>query len=153
MMVHTMEARNLYQPTPSAESGFWARLGLPSRGAELHKALHRGFPYQVFRRLVELSELDRKELARVTAIAPATLQRRSKAGRFSPDESDRLYRFAQVFKAALDLFDGDEAMASHWLTHPVQGLGHRCPVEMLTTSAETQDVMDLIGRLEHGVAT
>jgi len=148
-----MEARKLYQPTRSGESDFWACLGLPSRGAELHEALHRGFPYQVFRRLAELSRLDRKELARVTAIAPATLHRRSKAGRFSPDESDRLYRFAQVFKSSLDLFDGDEAAASHWLTHPVQGLGHRCPVEMLTTSAETQEVMDLIGRLEHGVAT
>ncbi|WP_223507938.1 antitoxin Xre/MbcA/ParS toxin-binding domain-containing protein [Pseudomonas sp. BF-B-25] len=33
---------------------------------------------------------------------------------------------------------------------PVQGLGSRCPLEMLGTRVETEAVLYLIGRLERG---
>ncbi len=66
-------------------------------------------------------------------------------------ESDRLYRFAELFKAALDLFEGDAESARAWLFKPNVGLGGRRPVEMSATSAEYQTVLNLIGRLEHGV--
>ncbi|WP_406802325.1 antitoxin Xre-like helix-turn-helix domain-containing protein [Alkalimarinus alittae] len=54
-----------------------------------------------------MSGLDKKEQAKVTVITPATLKRRFQAGRFNRDESDRLFRFAKVLKAAIDLFEGD----------------------------------------------
>lgn len=37
------------------------------------------------------------------------------------------------------------------MTRPVRGLGDRRPMDMLSTSAESQAVIDLIVRLEHGV--
>jgi len=140
-----------YQPEIPQGDDFWKVIGVPSRGARLHEALRNGLPFSVFRKLSGLSGMDKKTLATVTVIAPATLQRRAKAGRFSQDESDRLYRFAEVLKAAGDLFEGDMAEATKWLNSPVRGLGGRRPMEMLATSAETEAVLDLIGRLEHGV--
>ncbi|BBI65756.1 hypothetical protein HSBAA_PA_3590 (plasmid) [Vreelandella sulfidaeris] len=47
------------------------------------------------------SGLESKELARYVVIKPATLQRRATAGRFKQDEGDRLYRFAEVYRALL----------------------------------------------------
>lgn len=132
-------------------ASFWKALNVPARGEPLIKALHEGFAYRVYGRLVTVSGLDRKELAKIAVLAPATLSRRAKHGRFTTDESDRLYRFARVLEAAVELFEGDKAQAVTWLRQPVKGLGNRRPVEMIGTSVETQAVLDLIGRLEHGV--
>ena len=124
---------------------------MPARGKKLHEELHGGFSYEVYDNLAALSGLGKKELAEVAVIAPATLLRRAKAGKFNRDESDRLYRFAKILKAATDLFEGDIKTARTWLRKPARGLGNRKPVNMLATSAETEAVMELIGRLEHGV--
>jgi len=105
----------------------------------------------VYDKLAALSGLDKKELARAAVIKPATLRRRARARKFNQDESDRLYRFAMVLQATTDLFEGDKEEARAWLTEPVYGLGGQKPVDMLATSAETEFILDLIGRLEHGV--
>ncbi|MFS1947260.1 antitoxin Xre/MbcA/ParS toxin-binding domain-containing protein [Vibrio lentus] len=58
--------------------------------------------------------------------------------------------FDQVFQAALALF-GSKEVAHCWLNHPVQGLGNKRPIHMLSTAEDTKLVLNLIGRLEHGV--
>lgn len=131
--------------------GIWDRIGVPARGEPLLEAIGEGFDYKVFRELADISGLKKEEFTSVIHLAPATLRRRSRTGKFTSEESDRLFRFAQVFAAAEDLFEGDRAEAQHWLSHPVRGLGNRRPIDMLGTSAQTQAVLDLIGRLEHGV--
>ncbi|MAO60136.1 MAG: antitoxin [Alcanivorax sp.] len=140
-----------YRAPREAGSGFWKTVGIPARGARLHEALREGVSYVVYKQLVSVAGLEHQELARYLVIPPATLRRRAKAGKFKVEESDRLYRFAEVLKAAIDLFEGDRERAVHWLSNPVRGLGDRRPVDMLATSAEVEAVLDLIGRLEHGV--
>ncbi len=144
-------AQNItFKPSKKTE-GYWQSVGFPARGDKLYKALHAGLPFEVYGKLAKMSGLDKATLATTTTIAPATLQRRAKAGSFSKDESDRLYRFAEVFKATLDLFENDKHAARHWLKSSIRGLGNKRPIDMLSTSAETDAVLDLIGRLEHGV--
>lgn len=129
---------------------FWKTIGIPQRGKKLHDQLHAGLSYAVYKRLAREVGLEQKELAHFVAIPSATLQRRAGTGRFKLAESDGLYRFAEVFKAALDLFEGDIDATRNWLTHSVRGLGGRRPADMLVTWAETEAVFDPIGRLEHG---
>ncbi len=129
----------------------WYVAGVPREGAKLYESLNRGFSYQVYNRLSTLSGLTKKEISRIASISPATLRRRAKTGKFSKDESDRLYRFLKVLDAATDFYGGDREIAIRWLTGPVRGLGYRKPVDMLGTSAETDSVIKLIERLEWGV--
>lgn len=129
----------------------WYETGIPRQEAELHKCLETGFPYQIYGKLADISGLNRKVIAEAAVISPATLARRSKAGRFNRDESDRLYRFARVMDAATGLFEGDREAAMRWMTGPVRGLGNRKPVDMLKTSAETDSVVGLIECLERGI--
>jgi len=145
------DSTKVYQPGPLDGASFWRSVGIPPRGARLHEALQKGLPYAVYGKLADLAGLDKKQLAKIAVIAPATLQRRVKAGRFNQDESDRLYRLAELLNAATDLFEGDAAAAKAWLNQPVRGLGGKRPLDMLATSAQTRAVLDLIGRLEHGV--
>ncbi|WP_260260235.1 type II RES/Xre toxin-antitoxin system antitoxin [Vibrio intestinalis] len=145
-----MQTFQSYKPTP-AKASFWQQVGLPARGIKLHQALHEGLPFEVFGKLASISGFDKQDVANATAIPRATLQRRAKSGRFNKEESDRLYRFAEVYRVSLDLFELDAAKARQWLTTSVVGLGNNKPIAMLSTSAETEAVLDLIGRLEHGV--
>jgi putative toxin-antitoxin system antitoxin component (TIGR02293 family) len=140
-----------FTPSFYAAPTLWQQLGIAERGPRLYQALHQGFSYSIFDKLARLSGLDKKQLAQVCQLAPATLARRAKLGKFTQDESDRLYRFATVLVAATALFDNDPAAARRWLTEPVYGLGDKAPLDMLATTAETQAILDLIGRLEHGV--
>lgn len=140
-----------FTPTLYTQPNLWQQLGIAERGPQLYQALHEGFSYSIFDKLSLVSMLDKKQLAQVCQLAPATLARRAKLGKFTQDESDRLHRFATVLVAANALFDKDMAATKRWLTEPVYGLGDKAPLDMLATSAETQAVLDLIGRLEHGV--
>lgn len=141
----------VFEPEHKAPVDLWQSLGIPSRGPGLYRALEDGLPYRVYSDLARAIGLDKQSLAKAVDIAPATMQRRMKSGRFTQGESDRIYRLAQVFSAACELFEGDTQGAQRWINQPVKGLGGVKPIEMMATSAETAAVLDLIGRLEHGV--
>lgn len=129
----------------------WDKVGIPSRGLALQSAISKGLSYDVFVQMAELTRIDKKTLAACLSIAPATLHRRAKTGKFTPEESDKLYRFTDVLAAAIALFEGNQDEAITWLLSDIKGLGEKKPLDMLSTSAGCDAVIDLIGRLEHGV--
>ncbi len=68
------------------------------------------------------------------------------------DESEVLNSVSKsVSKAVLDLFHGDEKAAAHWLSRPCKALGGISPVGSIALTGDDQDVLAVIGRLEHGV--
>ena len=67
------------------------------------------------------------------------------------DESERMGRLADIYEAAVDLFDGDHDAARRWLTSPAYGLGNACPIEFARSDAGALEVRNLIGRLSDGV--
>ena len=58
-----------------------------------------------------------------------------------------------VYEAALTYFDGRRYDTFEWLGHPNAALEGETPLERAKTLAGTQLVLDLIGRLEHGIPT
>lgn len=56
-----------------------------------------------------------------------------------------------VWRAAIGLFEGDRTAAERWLHKEAMGLGGKRPVDAM--QADPQQVLDLIGRIEHGVYT
>ncbi|MDL0433755.1 MbcA/ParS/Xre antitoxin family protein [Marinobacter sp. TBZ242] len=57
------------------------------------------------------------------------------------------YHPVAVWRAAIGLFEG----AERWLHQEVMGLGGERPVDVMR--ADLQQVLDLIGKIEHGVHT
>jgi putative toxin-antitoxin system antitoxin component (TIGR02293 family) len=99
------------------------------------------------------SNLPLSQIARIVGNKPRTLARRAQGQHLKPVESDRLYRLAVVFTRAVELFEGDTAAARKWLTNPVRALGQKIPLELAQTEVGSEMVLDVIGRLEHGVFT
>lgn len=127
-------------------------LGLRSTDtAALVKRLEEGISYAAFEKLKRSLKVSSRELAEVVLITQRTLARRKRAGRFAPDESDRLVRVSRVFARSIELFEGDVEGARSWLMRPVLALGGAVPFEMLKTEVGAREVENLITRLEHGV--
>jgi putative toxin-antitoxin system antitoxin component (TIGR02293 family) len=127
-------------------------LGLTIRQPSLlHDRLLQGLPFRSVETFVAASGLKQQEILEAAQLPASTLSRRKHAKKLEPAESERLFRVAQVFERAADLFEGDAAAARRWLTEPVRGLGNRVPLELARTQVGAQLVLDLIGRTERGV--
>jgi putative toxin-antitoxin system antitoxin component (TIGR02293 family) len=82
----------------------------------------------------------------------ATLARRERTRRLTPEESDRLARFARIWRAALDVWQGDEA-ARAFLERPHPLLDGRKPLDLvLASELGAKLTEDILGRLKYGTA-
>src|SRR6266699_3928447 len=98
-------------------------LGLSEhRPASIHDRLLRGLPFKSVEKFVLSSGLKQQEILAAAQLPASTLSRRKIAATLEPAESERLFRVAQVFERASELFEGDAAAARRWLLEPVRGL-------------------------------
>lgn len=140
-----------YKPVESVQTDIWTTLGLPSRGAKLHELVHQGLPFVIYTRVAAILGITENQLRQHLRISVSTLARRASAGRLSAAESDQICALVNVLSAAIELFEGELCAARQWIKSPARVLTSRAPLDMMGTRVETQAVLDLIGRLEHGV--
>lgn len=60
-------------------------------------------------------------------------------------------RVPAVSERAIELFEGDAAMAEKWLSEPNRALGWKSPNEILSSQSGIDEVLRLIAQLQHGV--
>ncbi len=113
-------------------------------------ALKQGIPADSFEKLRVRLNVSDNLLSRIVQIPKRTLTRRRQDGRLRTDESERVLRVATVYDKALDVFEDEEAVES-WLKKPARGLGYKIPLEYADTELGAQEVINLLGRIEHGV--
>lgn len=130
---------------------YWQLLGIPQGGWPLILEMKKGFGYGVYLQLAKETGLGKKRVAQIVGITKGTLNRRAAAGKFTTEESDRIYRFARMIDASIRLYEGNKEAAMEWINQPVRGLGNQAPVDMTQTSFESDAVLELIGRLEQGI--
>ena len=127
-------------------------LGMEEVGTnKLVRQVSDGFPYEVLENFRENVGLGAREVADLVQINPRTLSRRKREGRLHVDESDRVLRLSRVYGKALGLFGGDLGRARRWLSTPKVALGGETPLAYSRVDVGAQEVVDLIGRIEHGV--
>jgi len=114
------------------------------------RAVERGLPFAIFTRLQEELDLNKSELADLAQISIRTLNRRKERGFFSPTESERLYRFEELLKAAERVLASRDD-ARQWLKTPLRALGGSSPLLFAKHESGAREVFDLLGRLEYGV--
>ena len=117
---------------------------------QLIHQLKAGFPVESFDDLREHLDLNDNSLAKIVQIPRRTLSRRRVKGRFNTDESERVLRLTQVYEMAVDVFGSNEK-ARRWLKKPARGLAGRVPLEYADTYVGANEVIKLLGRIDHGV--
>lgn len=116
------------------------------------KMVREGLSPVVIGNLSEQLDMSTARTLRVVNLSKQTFARRQKAGKLTPEESDRVWRVADLVARANRLL-GDEEAAAEWLRTPAPALDGETPLERATTEIGARDVEHLIGRLEHGIPT
>ena len=128
--------------------------GRPLRAAAVAARVKAGLPVDEFDALRELLDLTVERLAGKIGVSTATLSRRRHSGQpLDAGRSDRLLRYARLFRLAVELHDGDEVAARAWLNKPARALDGETPLDHADTEAGAREVEQFIGRLEHSVYT
>jgi len=114
--------------------------------------LKRGLSADIVNELCMDLLITRQELARYTGIAERTLNRKMKEGRLSCGQSERMVRLRRLFEKTIRVL-GTRAHAVQWLKTPRLHLRGQTPLDMVETEMGTEEVFNLLGRIEHGVFT
>lgn len=117
---------------------------------EVIQKIENGLPLSAFNTIRDQLGLSDKQLSQAIRIPKSTLAVRKKRGRFSFEESERLYRVQRLIGKAVDVL-GDIEMARKWLKDKAYGLGDVSPLDYSKTEVGAREVENLLGRLEHGV--
>lgn len=139
-------------PAPKARSRIGTTLGLKSMDVPtLINAARAGLSWNSVKRFLGATGLSQQQLANYLDIPERTFARRRETGALDRRESEKLLRLAEIWDAALDLFDGDEARTRGWLVTPAFGLGNVAPIDYARTEFGGREVRALIGRIADGV--
>jgi putative toxin-antitoxin system antitoxin component (TIGR02293 family) len=113
------------------------------------EAVAKGLPAKAIRDLVADRAVSLADVARV--VGPRrTLDRRLKENkRLSPEESDRLARFASTLDLATQIF-GNRTAAMDWLTTPKRRFDGEAPLNLLKSDVGTRIVEEVLEQGRHG---
>ena len=100
--------------------------------------------------LTRVIGVSQSELATALGIPERTLARRKREGVLNSEESSKVVRLARVIERAETVFE-DIAAAIDWLKSSNAALGGATPLSLLDTDIGAENVMDTLGRIEHGV--
>ncbi len=129
----------------------WSRIQSASSSQSVEWVL-AGLPADIVPHLVQLMGPAGQAVWSVLGLSPATWKRRQ-SRRLTSEESDRVFRVSRILRAATVLFADDQAAACRWLAHPNRAFAGRAPLEFARTEVGADEVINVIGRLEHGVYT
>lgn len=123
---------------------------------DAHDLVQRGIPAGALDHLLDsLVVLEREQLLDgALGMSLRTLQRLKDTPMkpLSREQSDRAWKFAEVFARAIEVF-GSREEAEGWLERPSIALEQRRPIELLATAAGTALVETTIERIDYGVYT
>lgn len=113
--------------------------------------ISRGIPTDSITYLFDFLDVKQGTGLSFLDISSATFSRRKKQGKLDADESNRVYRYAQIADMATEMFQGDAEEAKRWLKTPAQAFGGEMPLEHARTEFGAREVEMLIGRIRHGI--
>lgn len=113
-------------------------------------AVRQGLPYSAFETVVAQLDMPPQQMTQVLGIPLRTLARRKTEHRFTPQESDRLYRLQRTIDLATEVL-GSVEKARRWMKAPNRALGGEVPFDLLDTDIGAHQVEEVLVRLDHGI--
>lgn len=125
----------------------------PKTPNDWHALLESGLPLSALENFKQTTALSDAQLAVLVGISGKTLQRaRGSRKRLDAVTSDRLFRSARLAALAGTVLESSERGIA-WLGRAQIGLGGKVPFSLMTTEAGSEQVEQLLLRIEHGVYT
>lgn len=123
----------------------------PKTPNDWHDLLESGLPLSALESFKQVTALSDAQVATLIGISGKTLQRaRGTRERLDSVTSDRLFRTARIVALAGTVLESSERGIA-WLGRSQIGLGGKIPFALMTTEAGSDQVAQLLLRIEHGV--
>lgn len=116
---------------------------------DLTKAARDGVPRRFVDELAQLVGVPLRDLAPLLHASERNLRRYQAEQLLPPDISDRALNIARVFERTVEVLDTPER-AAKWLKHHNSALGE-VPLDLLGNTFGAEQVLAVLGRIEHGV--
>ena len=145
---------SVYQPSTLTSSAptLMTTLNIPQDPLSAHLWFIAGVAPGIIHRLAELMNTDSGLICRLAGISLSTVARKLRIeAPLSISQGARVYGVVQALDAALSLNKNDTAKALSWINRPAWGLGGVAPATLLNTPMGVQAVVNLVGRIQHGV--
>ena len=120
---------------------------------EMHRTpveiVAHGLPYDAVERLASTLGLSMEKLCQIIPVSRRTLAR-YRGGDLDAHLSDHLLMIGRVYERAVEVLESPE-YALLWLKAPNYAFRSHTPLDYLSSFAGAQEVLDELGRLQHGV--
>lgn len=117
---------------------------------DLLKLARKGIPKKSLLALAKQISLTIEEVASVLHISERTLQRYTPQTLVKTEYADRAIELALLYERGIEVL-GSEKAFSGWIKSPNLALGGEIPFNLLDTRIGFTMVLDILGRIEHGV--
>ncbi len=114
------------------------------------KIIKSGVAYHYYELISDALAVPQKALLTAINIPQRTLIERKNQGKFKQDESERVLRLFNLFYQAVKIL-GSEQRARNWFISELPALGGKSPLEYVETDIGTQEVRDVLGRIQYSV--
>lgn len=113
----------------------------------LAKGIYRSQFSDVAKNIAMISE---KQLADYAGISQRTISRLKPDDLLSPQAAEVIISIIRTYQRAVEVFESEET-AHKWLKTPVSYLENKTPLEAMSNRFGAEMVLDILGRIEHGV--
>ena len=117
---------------------------------DLIKVTREGLPKRTVSALAKKLNISMERLSDLLHISHRTLQRKAPADHLSVHVSEQILAIAEVIRRGLEVIGDDERLVL-WLHSDLRSLEFKKPIDLMDTSIGTQMLLDILGRIEHGV--
>lgn len=123
---------------------------LLGRFDSLNALAQKGLPKQSLVFFLKQSQLDEKRLFLYLDVTKRTLDNYQPTERMRLYISDRLIHLAELFSKGREIFNTQEGL-TEWLNSPSIDLDGKKPIDQIYTRKGVEELITLLGRIEHGI--
>lgn len=113
--------------------------------------LREGVPRHQFSSVAKnIAMIPEKELADYAGISQRTISRLKPDDLLSLQAAEVIISIMRTYQRAVEVFESED-MARKWLKTPIAYLGDKTPLQSMANRFGAEMVLDMLGRIEHGV--
>lgn len=98
----------------------------------------------------EIAMVSEKDLAQISGLSQRTISRMSDEQLLPPQSAEVIISIMRTYRRAVEVFESEDA-AHKWLKTSLPVLGNQTPLQAVSNRFGAELVLDILGRIEHGV--
>lgn len=98
----------------------------------------------------EIAMVPEKELAQISGLSQRTISRMSDDQLLPQQSAEVIISIMRTYQRAIEVFESEDT-AHKWLKTSLPVLGNQTPLQAVSNRFGAELVLDLLGRIEHGV--